>query len=223
MRKITHQTLFALKLLLDLMGVGTASSGGAIEEPEVTSPTISSTTTSTAPPRNNADFLTDLFGSTGSPTTTSPAPPSQPRAPSSSLLDLLGDNEPTAITHTSGLDSMAGLSSTLNTQDHPSSPSMATHPQQQSIPGYEAYNKNGLLIHLAPSRDRKNSAIINIQVLFNNSGSQGTISNLQFQAAVTKTQRLQMAAASNTTVVPAATEKQMMRVNNPQQVNIARL
>lgn len=205
------------------MGVGTASSGGAIEEPEGMSPRIASTSTPAAPPKNNADFLADLFGSTGSPTITTPAPSAQPRAPSSSLLDLLGDTEPAASTHTGGLDSMAGLSSTLNTQDHPNYSSMTTHPQQQSTPGYEAYNKNGLTIHLVPSRDRKNPAIINIQVLFNNSGSQGTISGLQFQAAVTKTQRLQMAAVSNTTVEPAATEKQMMRVNNPQQVNRARL
>jgi AP-1 complex subunit gamma-1 len=71
-----------------------------------------------------------------------------------------------------------------------------------------------------PSRDRKNPAIINIQVLFNNDGSQGTITGLQFQAAVPKSQRLQMATASNTTIEPSVTEKQMMRINNPQQVKL---
>ncbi|ORZ25506.1 adaptin N terminal region-domain-containing protein [Absidia repens] len=215
-------------LLLDLMGVGTASSGGAMEEPEAApqSPvtaTASSSAAAAAPQQNNVDLLADIFGSSGSPT--SPIQSQSPATPShagNSLLDLLGggDEQPTtapAPATPTGLDSLAGLSSSLDTTT--TSPQQQQQ-QQQNIPGYEAYTKNGLRIHLVPSRDRKNPAIINIQVLFNNNGSQGTVTDLQFQAAVPKSQRLQMATASNTTVESSATEKQMMRINNPQQTAV---
>lgn len=205
------------------MGVGTASSGGAVEEVEdvVTRPAAA---TRTAPAsQNNVDLLADIFGSNDSPATQpQPQSPSTPSYGGNSLLDLLGGDQPSSSTPPAGLDSLAGLSSSLNASSLSSPPSSTNVASlaQESIPGYQAYTKNGLLIHLVPSRDRKNPAIINIQVLFNNDGSQGTITGLQFQAAVPKSQRLQMATASNTTIEPSVTEKQMMRINNPQQVKI---
>jgi AP-1 complex subunit gamma-1 len=205
------------------MGVGTASSGGVAEEVEdiVKSP---ATATRTAPAsQNNVDLLADIFGSNDSPATQPQThSPSTPSYGGNSLLDLLGSDQPSSPAPPTGLDSLAGLSSSLNASSPTtSSPSMnSASLAQESIPGYQAYTKNGLLIHLVPSRDRKNPAIINIQVLFNNDGSQGTITGLQFQAAVPKSQRLQMATASNTTIEPSVTEKQMMRINNPQQVKL---
>ncbi|KAI8333539.1 adaptin N terminal region-domain-containing protein [Chlamydoabsidia padenii] len=200
-------------LLLDLMGVGTASGGGVTEEVEEAAQPATTSIEATPAAKNNVDLLADIFGSSGSPTTTTQQSPSTPSYGGNSLLDLLGGGDQPSTTTPTGLDSLAGLSSSLP----PSSPSL-TNPAPQSMPGYQAYTKNGLLIHLVPSRDRKNPAIINIQVLFNNDGSHGTITSLQFQAAVPKSQRLQMAAASSATVDPSSTEKQMMRINNPQQV-----
>lgn len=209
------------------MGVGTASSGGAMEEPEAVSPspvTTNASSSSAAPQQSNVDLLADLFGSSGSPTSPSQSqqsPTTISHATGNSLLDLLGGDSQAAApaaASPSGLDSLAGLSSSLGAASPPSQQPPQQQQQQQTTPGYEAYTKNGLRIHLVPSRDRKNPAIINIQVLFNNSGSQGTVTDLQFQAAVPKSQRLQMATASNTTVEPSGTEKQMMRINNPQQV-----
>lgn len=218
------------------MGVGTAAGSGdaIVEETEVASaqsPVVANSTPSSS--KQNVDLLADIFGNSGSPTTEAPQSPSLASPAISttnnggnSLLDLLGDMGSSSPSTNTGLNNMNDLTSNLpqmnnnnNNNDIFSSGSpMASPQQQQNIPGYEAYSKNGFIIHLVPSRDKNNPAIINIQVLFYNNGLQGTITNIQFQAAVPKSQRLQLASASNTSVAPNTTEKQMMRINNPQQV-----
>ncbi|KAI8067399.1 adaptin N terminal region-domain-containing protein [Thamnidium elegans] len=219
-------------LLLDLMGVGT--SGGDVESVDMM-PQSPITTSSPAPPKtSNVDLLADLFGGgdSSSPVPSSPARTTTATTTTStsnhnSLMDLLGGGEtipqqptsPLANSTNYGLDSLAGLGQSLPTSPAMGSPAPASAPAP-SAQGYEAYTKNGLTIRLLPSRDRANPAIINIQVLFSNNGSQGVISDLQFQAAVPKSQRLQMNAASNTTVRPNTTEKQIMRINNPQQTTV---
>ena len=212
-------------LLLDLMGVGTSGGGGSgqMDSMEMASSPVAVASSPAPPKQSNVDLLADLFGGGSSePTPSSPSP--APASTSHNLMDLLGEPTQQQPTNTNyGLDSLAGLSQTL-----PNSPSMGSPaparspaaPQSATANGYEAYTKNGLTIRLLPSKDRANPAIINIQVLFSNSGSQGVIHDLQFQAAVPKSQRLQMNAASNTTVQPNTTEKQMMRINNPQQVRV---
>jgi AP-1 complex subunit gamma-1 len=78
--------------------------------------------------------------------------------------------------------------------------SFSSKPISGSITGFEAYSKNGLSVRLLASKDSSNLAIINIQALFSSSGSYGVISNLQFQAAVPKSQRLQIDSATSNTV-----------------------
>ncbi|KAF1796831.1 adaptin N terminal region-domain-containing protein [Mucor lusitanicus] len=217
-------------LLLDLMGVGTSGGGGgggAPEQMDMISQAPAAASSPAPPKASNVDLLADLFGG-GSPqpaAASSPAPASANTA-SNSLMDLLGGEITTAPQPASpsthhGLDSLAGLGQALPSSPLSSSmgsPATPTSQPSQAAGGYEAYTKNGLTIRLLPSKDRANPAIINIQVLFSNNGSQGVINDLQFQAAVPKSQRLQMNAASSHVVQPNTTEKQLMRINNPQQV-----
>ncbi|KAL0098140.1 adaptin N terminal region-domain-containing protein [Phycomyces blakesleeanus] len=215
-------------LLLDLMGVGTASGGGSNDVMEA-SPQVQK---ATIPQKSqNSDLLADLFGTSGSSeqSTSSPAPAAA--SGGSALLDLLGDiagekSTPAASTpppYATGLDTLASLGQSLPNSRSPEL-SGAGLQANNSLPpvsnGHQAYSKNGLTISFVPSRDRNNGSIINIQVHFQNNGSQGTISGLQFQAAVPKSQKLQMAAASNSTVDPNSTEKQLMRIHNPQQTAV---
>jgi AP-1 complex subunit gamma-1 len=219
-------------LLLDLMGVGTSGgSGGHVEQVDMMSQSPVAASSPAPPKQSNVDLLADLFGGGGDSGSSqpSPSPASAPVATSNNLMDLLGGGETTTQQPSSpaasnyGLDSLAGLSQNMPGSPLSSMGSPAMSKPTQSSPaasGYEAYTKNGLTIRLLPSKDRTNPAIINIQVLFSNNGSQGIINDLQFQAAVPKSQRLQMNAASNTTVQPNTTEKQIMRINNPQQVSV---
>ncbi|CAO3655145.1 unnamed protein product [Mucor hiemalis] len=217
-------------LLLDLMGVGTSGgNSGNVEQVDVMAQSPVTASSPAPPKQSNVDLLADLFGG-GSPQPASSPAPSALVSNSNNLMDLLGGETATTpqppqspAASNYGLDSLAGLSQNLPTSNSSLSPvgSPAAAPQSStSASGYEAYTKNGLTVRLLPSRDRANPAIINIQVLFSNNGSQGVISDLQFQAAVPKSQRLQMNAASNTTVQANTTEKQLMRINNPQQTTV---
>jgi AP-1 complex subunit gamma-1 len=199
------------------MGVGTAS-GGAAQATQEASPITPSTSTKAAPAGNNIDLLADIFGS-GSGSGSQPTPQSPPISSSvggGSLLDMLGQDatspkiQQRATSPTAGLQSMASLGQAL-----PGSPSSQNGRDNK----HQAFAQDGLVIYLTPSRDQQNSTVINIQITFNNDGSHGTISDMQFQAAVPKTQRLQMAAASSNVIQPGSSEKQMMRVANPQQVS----
>ncbi|CAO3696730.1 unnamed protein product [Rhizopus stolonifer] len=181
-------------LLLDLMGVGT--SGGAPDSSNIVNQSPVSVTSPQLPKTSNVDLLTDLFGG-------SPGPDdAKNHTPKSShvLMDLLYEPQPVQA---SPLDSMSVFAQDL----------------QSTKPGFEAYSKNGLSVQLVPSKDVANPAILNIQTLFINNGSQ-VIDQLQFQAAVPKSQRLQMNTATNNMILPNRTEKQIIRVNNPQQTTI---
>ncbi|KAG2171566.1 hypothetical protein INT43_008292 [Umbelopsis isabellina] len=217
-------------LLLDLMGVGTASGGAAQAEPEPSpiSPSGPSAARSpTAQSDNNMDLLADIFGSQPA---AAPQPSGTTRSSVSSgggdsLLDMLGQEaavksptfqqRPTSpASPSSGLHAMASLGQALPSTQRAASPS--TNGSQQHN-RHQAFSQDGLAIYLTPSRDQQNPTVVNIQITFNNDGSNGTISEVQFQAAVPKTQRLQMAPASSNVVQPGGSEKQMMRVANPQQ------
>ncbi|ORE04666.1 Adaptor protein complex AP-1 gamma subunit [Rhizopus microsporus var. microsporus] len=203
-------------LLLDLMGVGTSGGsdigGGDSSDIMVQSPTA--TMSPQQPKASNADLLADLFGGSSSvaPTTTITTSATSPSM-NNDLMNLLGHSQAQTPKPTQPpVDPLEALGQSFSI-------TTSSSPANDSVKGYEAYSKNGLTIRLVPSKDRTNPAIINIQALFINNG-QATISNLQFQAAVPKSQRLQMNAATSNMVQPNGTEKQLMRVNNPQQTTV---
>lgn len=208
------------------MGVGTASGGGVGELtgegsgiPAALSPQ-SPSAQQQAPQQKSMDLLADIFGG-GAETAAPPMQPASP-APQNALMDLLGGD--TTNTSNTSLPASGGSPSPVAATATATSVAAAASqsPQMQSNQNrYQAYSKNGLTIHFMPSRDRNNPAIINLQTIFSNDGM-GPISSLQFQAAVPRSQKLQMAPASSTTVQPNATEKQLMRINNPQQVKLDR-
>jgi len=207
-------------LLLDLMGVGTASGGAGQAAPEASpiSPVGNGSPSKPAQAGNNIDLLADIFGSQPSAAPQSPSSPISVPPSGGSLLDILGDSAPApkpqqrATSPTAGLTGMASLGQALPSTQRSASPSMNGRDNK-----HQAFAQDGLAIHLIPARDQQNPTVVNIQITFTNDGSNGTVSDVQFQAAVPKTQRLQMAPASSNVIRPGSTEKQMMRVANPQQ------
>ncbi|CAG8571706.1 8325_t:CDS:2, partial [Gigaspora rosea] len=85
---------------------------------------------------------------------------------------------------------------------------------------YVAYNKNGFKVSLNPSKDSNNSNILNIEVAFHNVSVGVTVQNLLFQAAVPKTQKLQIQPSSLTGILPSAIAQQTIRITNSQKSNI---
>jgi AP-1 complex subunit gamma-1 len=194
-------------MLLDLMGDNSMPTG------DIASPTNGSS-------HNNADLLADIMGggdSMPSPSapapsnvssimdlfntgnTTSPAPAAARAAPSSASADLFG-----------GLDSMSS----------PPPQSVASPPPQQQPQGHEAYNKNGLQVHFLTKRDAN---AVQILARFKNVSPMSQLSGVSLQAAVPKSQKLQLQPISSSELGPGAGATQQMRVQSVQGVSLQKL
>lgn len=170
-----------------------------------------STTTPIASPTNgtqsNTDLLADILGgSTASPPMSgSPAPQSSNTA---SIMDLFsqGSPAPSSAPASSGLDALASLGT-------PPPQQQAAAPPPSGIPCYDA---NGLNVTLQLQRNAEGA----VQVLGrfrNSSGAQ--LANVGLQAAVPKSQKLQLMSISNSDIAPGAEASQMMRITGSKGVS----
>ncbi|KAL1916302.1 uncharacterized protein VTP21DRAFT_5919 [Calcarisporiella thermophila] len=183
-------------LLLDLMGVGTASSTAPVAA-------ANSTQSTQKQSANNLDLLADIFGGANISSAPSTAPPAS-ASQGNDILDLLGGSGATSAQKPAGQAPAR------------TSPSVGSPPTQPPSAGrdFQAYSKNGLKITFTPSRDQTNPNIINIMVTFINEGLEA-MSDILFQAAVPKSQKLQMQPPSATTLTPGMQATQAMRIANP--------
>jgi len=160
-----------------------------------------SQTTAGPPSTNNSDLLADILG--GGPS--SPPPTSQSPTPQgnnmSSIMDLFG-SQPSGATsspapQSSNLDIMGGMST--------------PPPQQQQTPAtVPCYNANGLSVTFQLQRNAEGT--IQATARFQNSSSD-TLSNVGLQAAVPKSQKLQLQSISSSELAPASEASQVMRVS----------
>ncbi|GAA5923345.1 hypothetical protein JCM1841_006491 [Sporobolomyces salmonicolor] len=207
--------------LLDLMG----DEGG------------SPTTGSPAPPaqqQTTQDLLADIFGSsdTSAPAAASPAAATV-SDPVNDIMSLFGSTslspQATGASYTSPLaaspstpaPSAEFFSAHASTPAASSpAPLAAAAPTHAGPQAHEVYNSNGLKITLTPVRDINNRMVVNILAKFT---STQPVQHVNFQAAVPKTQKLQMLAMSKADVVPGATETQQLRVMVSAQGALVRL
>ncbi|POR33431.1 AP-1 complex subunit gamma-1 [Tolypocladium paradoxum] len=150
---------------------------------------------------SNSDLLADILGG-GSSGSTSP-PPQQSNT--SSIMDLFGPGSGQSTSSpappTSGLNLMG---------------SAASPPQQQSQStpapaGIPCYDANGLNVTFQVQRNVE--GIIQATARFQNTSGSVSLSNVGLQAAVPKTQKLQLLSVSSSELAPGATATQMMRVS----------
>ncbi|KAI9684206.1 MAG: clathrin associated protein complex large subunit [Trizodia sp. TS-e1964] len=182
------------ELLLDLMGGDTPSldDGKGVNGPQ-----------------NNADLLADILGDISLTQQTTVGAPSgrQPQQSNiNSIMDLFDTPGPTMPTtappqRAQTEDLFGGLSSPPPQQSPPPTMGPTAHP---------VYNKNGLAIALQLQRNAE--GLVQIQARFRNMSSLGQISNLSLQAAVPKTQKLQLNAISSSTLDAGQEATQVMRV-----------
>jgi len=181
--------------------------------------------------QNSQDLLAEIFGSSTPTASPQPASSVSPQPQKSSIQDILGlfDASPNP---TSPAPAPAPAPSTLSlgfsipqTQAQPLVQTQAPPPAPQSQPtaprltSYTAYDKNELTITLTPQTSAARPGVVNIMARFQVSGT-NTVTGLHFQAAVPKTQQLQMLPMSNSDVQPGATETQQMRVVAPPGSNV---
>ena len=154
--------------------------------------------------QNNTDLLADILGGATSPPHAASPPPQQNNV--SSIMDLFsqGPSAPPAQTSSpaptsSGLDALA---------------SFGTPPPQQSAvaaapAGFPCYDENGLNVSLQLQRNAEGT--VQVMARFRNT-SGAHLSNVGLQAAVPKTQKLQLLSISSAELGPGAEATQPMRI-----------
>ncbi|KDQ61446.1 hypothetical protein JAAARDRAFT_30884 [Jaapia argillacea MUCL 33604] len=168
--------------------------------------------------QNNQDLLAEIFGSSPAATSSPPAPePSR----KSTVDDILGLFDSPSAPSSSASPPPPAPAPVLQ-QSQPSAFSLpqaqSPPPQAQPAPprmqSYTAYEKNELKITLTPQTNAARPGVVNIVARFQSLGSSPVI-GLVFQAAVPKSQQLQMLPMSKPDVNPGAVETQQMRVVAP--------
>ncbi|KAI0700112.1 gamma-adaptin [Cerioporus squamosus] len=168
------------------------------------------------------DLLAEIFGSSApsAPATTgSPAPPAAPRNIAQDILGLFDSPSAPAAASSPApapAPAMQSLFSAAATVPQAASPPPA---QAVAPSGYTAYDKNELRITLTPQTSPTRPGLVRILANFQATGA-SPLSGLNFQAAVPKSQQLQMAPISSPDVHPGRTETQEMRVLAPPGANI---
>ncbi|KAJ7449575.1 adaptin N terminal region-domain-containing protein [Mycena latifolia] len=169
------------------------------------------------PAQNNEDLLRDIFGG-GSSQSSSTSPPPAQRSTVNDIMDLFGPG-PTAPTAPAA-SPPAGLpvSNPMSAFNLPAAqPPQPPPPQQPAAPrltSYTAYEKNELKITLTPQTSAAQPGTVMILARFQVAGATPA-TGLSFQAAVPKSQQLQMLPMSNPDINPGAVETQRMRVVAP--------
>ena len=153
---------------------------------------------------NNTDLLADILG--GSTSTTTSPPPQQSNV--SSIMDLFDTSGPSQPSANQAVPSSNVYSSMSSPPPQPTAAAIPTHP---------CYDKNNLNITLQLQRNTEGT----VQVLsrFRNTSLHESISNVNLQAAVPKTQKLQLNAMSNSELGPGSEANQSMRITGSKGVS----
>ncbi|KEY64812.1 hypothetical protein S7711_09144, partial [Stachybotrys chartarum IBT 7711] len=162
--------------------------------------TPTTTSPSTAGQTTNSDLLADILGgSTSPPSATSPPPSSNAQ----SIMDLFGSGPappaPSQAPPSSDLD-LIGSSATPAQQQAPVAPA-----------GLPCYNNNDLNVTFQLQRNAE--GMIQAVARFQNTSGSTSISGVGLQAAVPKSQKLQLLGISSPDLAPGAEATQMMRVS----------
>ncbi|KAG2356259.1 adaptin N terminal region-domain-containing protein [Suillus spraguei] len=176
---------------------------------------------------NNQDLLAEIFGSSPAAPSATPGrtPSISPQPQKSSVQDILGlfDSSPSpaspAPAPSSVTSAFAAFSPQPQSQAPPRPSPQQQHPPAPRLTSYTAYDKQELKITLTPQTSAARPGVVNIMARFQVSGSNAA-TGLNFQAAVPKSQQLQMLPMSNSDIQPGTTETQQMRVMAPPGSNI---
>jgi len=182
-------------MLLDLMGGS-----------DMPAADLSATTNGT---QNNADLLADILGG-------GPSIPSQPSQPNNanSMMDLFS-SQPSTSTNSNGLSSPTPQQPPTSSADLFSSPP----PQSTATPApHTAYQKNDMHLSLQIQRTATTAQIL---ARFRNGSDFGRFSGVGLQAAVPKSQKLQLNAVSKAELEGGEEATQGMRVSAVQGVSFS--
>lgn len=151
----------------------------------------------------NTDLLADILGGTSSPVpaTTSPA-----QSNVASIMDLFSQGPVSTPSPAQGAAAPPPAADLFATSSPP--PQAATAAQAPA--GFPCYDSNGLNVSIQTQRNAEGA--IQAIARFRNTSPGVLLSNVGLQAAVPKSQKLQLLSISSTDLGPGAEATQMMRV-----------
>ncbi|KAK0202959.1 adaptin N terminal region-domain-containing protein [Desarmillaria ectypa] len=186
---------------------------------------VNGSSTPSAP--NDQQLIAEIFGSSGgssTPSTNASPKPTSQRTTIDDILGLFGPSNGTMTLTPTVPSASPSLVSTPSPFDSPTSPPLQTpapHPQPAAshLISYTAYDRNELKITLTPQTSPTRPGVVLILARFQITGGNAA-TGLTFQAAVPKSQQLQMQPMSSPNVNPGSTESQQMRVISPPGANV---
>ncbi|KAJ5163027.1 uncharacterized protein N7500_004857 [Penicillium coprophilum] len=149
---------------------------------------------------NTADLLADILGGDSGISSPSPGPAGQ-KNPNSAIMDLFGSNGPSPSPPSPHKPRGIGASAP--------SPSISPAPVTASTPAHTALSKDGLVLTLQVQRSGNNAQIL---ARFRNDSNFDRFTSVGLQAAVPKSQRLQLSAISKADLESGDEGTQSMRV-----------
>lgn len=160
--------------------------------------------------QNNADLLADILGGSVSPQPSVASPPPLPQQSNvNSIMELFGAAGSSGLPQPSSSSANAFPSA-------PSSPSQAAS-ALASPPAHPCYSKNDLTVTLQLQRNAEGTVLVLAR--FTNTSLSAQKTGVNLQAAVPKTQKLQLNAISNVDLGPGAEATQTMRISGSKGVS----
>jgi AP-1 complex subunit gamma-1 len=154
-----------------------------------------------APSTTNTDLLADILGGASSPPPSASSPP--PQSGMSNIMDLFGSAPASSTASPAPPSSNLDLMSPISSAPQPQAP--------QAPAGIPCYNANDLNVTYQVQRNAE--GMIQATAKFINTSGSATLSNVSLQAAVPKSQKLQLLSISSSDLGPGAEASQMMRVS----------
>ena len=137
--------------------------------------------------QSNQDLLAEIFGSSASNTPAASAATPAPSSQRSTVDDILGlfGSSSTPISSAPVRAPEPVTTSALSTPLPQSQPPPPLAPASTRLPGYAAYDQNGLAITLTPQTSTTRPGVVMIMARFQVTG-ESPVNSINFQAAVPK-------------------------------------
>ncbi|AEO63274.1 uncharacterized protein THITE_2108304 [Thermothielavioides terrestris NRRL 8126] len=157
--------------------------------------------------KQNTDLLADILGgaSSSAPSPASPPPSSQSNV--ASIMDLFSQGPVSTPSPAQAAAAHPTPGADLFATTAPPAPQVAA---AAAPAGYPCYDNNGLNVTIQTQRNAEGT--IQAIARFRNTSPAGALSNAGLQAAVPKSQKLQLLSISSTDIAPGAEATQMMRI-----------
>jgi AP-1 complex subunit gamma-1 len=173
--------------------------------------------TTTNGTQNNADLLMDILGGSNSAPTSSQSPAAQQKSNVDAIMGLFGSSSTTSPPPASTVSKSTSASADLLGGFSGSAAPVPSSTSPAPPPAHEAFNRNGLQVTFQLQRTPQ---AIQAVARFRNVGG-SKLSSVTLQAAVPRTQKLQLQSISESEISPGQEATQLLKVTGVNGVGLS--